>query len=118
MFQIVSIVMFTLMVIAIAVQYNDPDGWIWMLIYSYATVVSGLAIWKKYSYLSVIGGVGYLGGFFYLMPDSFRGWYTNEMAREALGLLFCAIWMVVLSAKMYRNMSDDESTDADSSEAL
>jgi len=109
--------MFVLMLMAVAVQYNDPDWWLWMLIYGYAVAVTGMALRNKYTYFSVLGVVGYLGGFFYQMPDSFQGWYTNEVAREALGLLLCAIWMVVLSAKLYRNLPDDETDDIPSADA-
>jgi Transmembrane family 220, helix len=116
MFRVVTIVMFGLMLMAVVVQYNDPDGWLWMLIYGYAVAVTWMALRQKYTYLSVLGGVGYLGGFFYLMPESFDGWYTNEIAREALGLLITAIWMVVLSAKLYRNLPDDEAAETDSAE--
>jgi len=116
-FRFITIIMFVLMLMAVAVQYNDPDGWLWMLIYGYAVAVTWMALRKKYTYFSVVGVVGYLGGFFYLMPESFDGWYTNEIAREALGLLITAIWMVVLSAKLYRNLPDDETAEAQSPDA-
>ena len=95
MLKFMNIVMFVLFVLSMLVQYNDPDPWIWIAIYSYGTIVTFFAIRDVYNLFAVIGAIGYVGGFFYLMPDSFENWYTTEVAREALGLLFVGVWMVV-----------------------
>lgn len=114
MFRIVSLIMTVLFVVGVAVQYNDPDGLQWMVVYGFAVVVSVMAIFGRYSSLAVVGVVGYLGAFFFLMPSTFDGWYTNELAREALGMLFCAIWMIVLSVKMFRDLQEIEREAAES----
>jgi len=114
-----NIVMFCLFVLSMFVQYNDPDPWMWIGIYFYGAVVTFMAIRNMYTPLTVIGAVAYVGGFFYQMPDSFDGWYTNEIAREALGMLFVGVWMTVLSAKYFRNLqtaSEEAEAKDDSSE--
>lgn len=117
MFRIVSLIMTVLFVVGVVVQFNDPDGFRWMIVYGFAVVVSVMALFGRYSSLAVVGVVGYLGAFFFLMPSTFDGWYTNELAREALGMLFCAIWMIVLSVKMFRDLQELEREAAESSPA-
>ena len=112
-----NLVVFVLFAIAVAVQYNDPDGGIWMVIYGFGAVVTFLAFRGHYNPLSVLGAVGYVGGFFYLMPDSFEGWYTNEIAREALGLAIFGVWMIVLSAKYFRNYLSEKEEENQESES-
>jgi hypothetical protein len=108
MLRIVSAIMAVLFAISVYVQLDDPDWYLWLLIYGFALAVTLMAVFARYSLLAVPGVVGYLGGFFYRMPSTFDGWYTNELAREALGLLFCGVWMIVLSVKVFRDLQDRE----------
>jgi hypothetical protein len=113
--RIVSVIMLLLLLLCVAVQYNDPDGPIWMLIYGYGTAVTAMAVAKRYSVLSVLGFAGYTIGFVYWIPgvvvenpsdlltDLQMGHAGVEEAREAFGLFLCAVWMLALSIAWYRN---------------
>ena len=115
MLRAASIIMLILLLLSIAVQYNDPDPWKWMLIYAVAVVPTLAAIVRTWTGLSVFAAIGYYAGFFYLLPsgalENPSHFFTDlqmheagvEEAREAFGLLFCAIWMTVLSAIWWRN---------------
>ncbi len=100
--------MIAVLLLCIVVQYNDPDGVMWMLIYGYALVVTAMAFFGKYTLLSVLGAVTY----FFLFVSVVPGWDwdtvmlltrpkmdTNdvELAREGFGMLIAAVWMVVLA---------------------
>jgi hypothetical protein len=117
MIRILNIIMLIVFLLCIGVQYNDPDPLPWVLAYAYATIVTALAIANRYTFMAALGLPAYLAGFAYFMP----GWHPNtlllllepkmssldvELAREAIGLLICAIWMGVLtvvSVRGYRN---------------
>lgn len=115
MLRVVSGIMLVLILLSIAVQINDPDGWIWMLIYAAAVVPTVAAIARTWTGLSVIAAIGYYAGFFYLLPRESIANPTAlltdlqmheagvEEAREAFGLLICAVWMTVLGAIWWRN---------------
>jgi len=85
-------------------QFNDPDGMLWMIIYGSATLLSILAFKNKLKYSILwIAVVLYVIGAWYLWPDSYEGLtldqgYTPaiEEARESLGLLICTIGMIWL----------------------
>ena len=81
-----------------AVQYNDPDGWLWALTYLYAASVLFLTFLKRNTaWLAWLGASGFLTGFFYLMPTIQTNWIEIETAREAFGLLICAICMLLVN---------------------
>jgi hypothetical protein len=91
-----------------AVQFNDPDGWVWMLLYGYVAAVTGLALFIKTLWPSLLGTAAYLAGFVYWMPGWNREvfelmWELHiasariEALREALGLLLCGLWMLALT---------------------
>jgi len=115
MFRGVCIVMLVVILLSIGVQYNDTDGWKWMLIYAVAIVPTVAAIARTWTGLSVFVAIGYYIGFFYLLPSesvaSPSSLLTDlqmheagvEEAREAIGLLICAVWMTVLGAIWFRN---------------
>ncbi|MCL4691611.1 MAG: hypothetical protein KJ060_03770 [Candidatus Hydrogenedentes bacterium] len=117
MLRVVSVIMLILLLLCVIVQFNDPDGLVWMLIYGYGTVVTAFAVAKRYTVFAVVGVVGYLAGFFYWLPgivvenpthlltDLQMGERGVEEAREAIGLLIAAAWMLVLSIVWYRNRS-------------
>jgi len=106
--------MFVLLLLCVVVQWNDPDGWIWMLIYGYGTVVTAFAIAKRYTFAAVIGFAGYLAAALYWMPKEMVEHPSNilldmrmhekgvEEVREDIGLFLCAIWMLVLSVAWWR----------------
>lgn len=107
--RILSILLLLVSITCVAVQYNDPDGLVWMLIYGYSVVVSTLAIFEVYGFWAFIGALAYLLGGIWVMPwaqlDSqlfgMPHWHmgpdSNEEAREAGGLFILSVWMFVVS---------------------
>ncbi len=105
-------VMGLLFLLAVAVQYNDPDPLQWMAIYGAAALACLLAVRGRLPrWLPAVVGVIALGWAAALAPrvvgqvapgDLFReaGMATLaiEEAREMLGLLIVAGWMLVLLA--------------------
>ncbi|MEM1121162.1 MAG: transmembrane 220 family protein, partial [Bacteroidota bacterium] len=107
--KIVNIVLSLLFVLFAYFQYNDPDPWLWIGIYLFIALVSGLAAANIYpKRLLTIGLVGCLIGLGILLPD-FINWLSTgaesitesmktekphiELTREFLGLLICALVM-------------------------
>lgn len=107
--RVTSIVMFIVSATCVAVQYNDPDGWVWMLIYSYAVGVSLLAVTGRYGMWAFAGALVYMLMSIWWMPwdqvnDKLFGmpqWHmgpdSNEEAREAGGLFIMALWLFTVS---------------------
>ena len=115
--------MIALLSLCVVVQYNDPDGVLWMLIYGYGLLVTAMAFFGKYTHLSALGAVTYFLLFVYVVP----GWDwdtvmlltrpkmdTNdvELAREGFGLLIVAVWMVVLAVAGHLRKAEKELSDS------
>jgi hypothetical protein len=92
-----------------AVQYNDPDPLIWIVIYGYAAVLTGLAVFRIHTPLPIPGLIIYLAGFFYLSPHVTAQWYHDEEGREALGLLISLLWMGFLLFQWIRSRKERNS---------
>ena len=105
--RITNIVLTILFVIFAAVQYNDPDPWLWIGIYLFMALLSGLAAAKIYPSWILRGAMlGCLIGLAMLLPD-FIDWLSTgaesitqsmkaekphiELTREFLGLVICAL---------------------------
>lgn len=87
-----------------AVQYNDPDPWLWILSYAAAGVVTALALAGRHTPIVIVMGLAYFGWAMYNMPHiESSEWLTTETSRESGGLMVSAIWMAVLSVAWYRN---------------
>lgn len=109
-FTILNAVMLLLLLLSVAVQYNDPDWLLWMIIYGYASFVTWLAVGKKYSVLAPIGVVAYVSYAIYWMPNEMVEHPSNllldmrmhekgvEEVREDMGLWICAAWMTAIAA--------------------
>lgn len=87
-----------------AVQFNDPDPFLWVAIYGLVAAVSAFAAWQKYNrpaliFLMVVcigGSIYYFPGLIELFSDHEIGDLTKTMkaekpfiekSRESLGLL-------------------------------
>ena len=112
-----------LLLSCIAVQYNDPDAVVWMLIYGYGFVLTAMAFFGKYTHFSTLGAVAYFLGFVFVVP----GWnwdtlmlltrpkmdtYDVELVREGIGLLIVAVWMGVLAVAGHRRKAGEERSDS------
>ncbi|MDX1327052.1 MAG: transmembrane 220 family protein [Arenibacter sp.] len=100
--RIVAIVLIVLFVWAMALQYNDPDPWLWYVIYGSATLASVFFIFNKLRLsVSVLFSFLYLMGAIVFWPDTFEGVAIGdgnidniERAREGLALLILALVML------------------------
>jgi hypothetical protein len=117
-FRIINGVMALLFVVAVAVQYNDPDPSRWMAIYGAALVISVIAAAKGHAPIAgaaIVGGVALAWGVYWaassgapavLYEHMFDAWEMKntaiEEAREASGLFIVAFWMAVVGAGSLR----------------
>ncbi|WP_422084118.1 transmembrane 220 family protein [Ulvibacterium sp.] len=106
-FAILGWVFGALFVVSAVVQYNDPDPWTWIFIYSVAALVSfGFALGRiSFGVLLSLGIVALLG-FFYTFPEKFEGFEIDggdikniEEGREAFGLLIISIIMFIYALR-------------------
>jgi len=112
--RILNIVLFLLMILFMAVQYNDPDGPKWVAIYSVPALWALLGalrpLWlsipllKALLWLSVITA---LAGMLYYWPKT-PGWWTKdvwwetETAREGMGMMIVLVVLLVVSLAAWR----------------
>lgn len=80
-----------------ALQLNDPDAILWLAAYGFAVVVSLLDVRGTVGRLPLVGLIVYGAWFAMLAPALGPGWFDDEVAREAIGLLIAAIWMGALA---------------------
>ncbi len=112
-----SWVMAAVFALAVAVQWNDPDPLGWMLIYGAAASVSVCAAaGVSLPRITLALAIAYAIAALYLLPailSSDLGAYTSfkmrstddEVARECVGLILCAVWMAVLWRSQTRSES-------------
>ena len=84
--KIFNIVFALLCLLAAALQYNDPDPYVWMPIYLYAAVVCFLAARNKFYPVAILLGIAvYAGyaGFLFFTHDGVLDW-INEHHAESL----------------------------------
>ena len=109
-FLLLSLVAILFLLMSIAVQYNDPDGPLWMLLYSVLLLVTLYHLYRPEQDIRVIllflgllygaGVVLYSGSFGDTSLDAFKGVGMNslvdEKVRELWGLVICFVWSVLL----------------------
>jgi hypothetical protein len=116
MLRAVNAVMAALFAVAVAVQWNDPDPARWMAVYGAACVISLMAARGRPSHpaiAAILAGIATVwavaigvrvGGGNYL--HMFDAWEMKtpaiEEAREAIGLVIVAGWMLVIAATSRR----------------
>ena len=106
--RIVLFVLMCLMTLFAIVQYNDPDGVMWMAIYAVPALWCATAIFKRSIFLSIhartalvfcvlLTAAGVIR-FWPLTPRFWSKdvWYNVETAREGMGLMVVAMVLVVL----------------------
>lgn len=96
--RITALIFAIIFLISAALQYNDPDPFIWIGIYGFAAVLS-LLFFRGFRN-SILYGVSlmvYLAGAIYLWPEVYKGVVMDmsrapeiELARESLGMAICA----------------------------
>lgn len=93
---------------AALVQWNDPDAWVWYLIYGMASLASFLFFFDRLSFgVAVFLALGYLIGLPFLWPQKFEGFTIGEgdignieRGREVFGLLINAVVMIVFALRI------------------
>jgi hypothetical protein len=99
--KIIGIILGLVFISFAAMQYNDPDATVWILIYLNAAAITILAAFGKVPVLVLaITTIACLLGAFYMWPDKYEGLEVGggdikniEEAREALGLLLIGVIM-------------------------
>ncbi|MDB3935350.1 transmembrane 220 family protein [Granulosicoccus sp.] len=97
-----------LMLLFIAVQYNDPDGPMWMAIYSVPAIWAALAAFKRHllrltlpTMLLLVSIACAIGGTLYYWPDSphwwsVKVWMEAETAREGMGMMIISVVLLLI----------------------
>lgn len=84
-------------------QYNDPDGWLWMVIYGVAGAATVLGFFERLpsGLAMALCLAATLGGAFLAYQVIVGGlFFFSEMGREMIGLFIIAVWMGWLGAQM------------------
>lgn len=101
-------VMVLVFLLAVAVQYNDPDPALWMAAYAVAAAFALAGAFGRHYGIVWIAALAFIVGTVYWLPgvdlsdpaslvtDVQMNSLGVEETREALGLFICAIWMTVL----------------------
>ncbi|TLP81695.1 transmembrane 220 family protein [Maribacter sp. ACAM166] len=111
-FKVLGYLFALLFFIGAALQYNDPDAILWVIIYTIAALVSvGFALNKIRYYLPMVIGVIAFINFLYLYPRNFQGFDLNdgdvvivELGREAFGLLIISVVLLVFAFRLKRKL--------------
>lgn len=116
--RLLNIVLCLLMVVFIAVQYNDPDGTMWMVIYAIPAVWAAIAAFRRgwlrhrlahalllFCIFAAVAGMIY---FWPTTPGWWRQevWWEVETAREGMGLMIVSIVLFVAWLGRVRKTED------------
>ena len=81
----INLFFFILFIASAALQYNDPDPYLWMPLYLYGAVLCFLAFRKKYfPKLYLAGIIVYLGLtiYYFFAKDGVLDWYREHNAEN------------------------------------
>lgn len=88
--KIFNLFFWILFIFSAALQYNDPDPYVWMPIYLYGAVFCWLAFRKRYYPTAyIIGIIGYAGYAVYLFfaKDGVLDWIQQHKAENIAGTM-------------------------------
>ncbi len=121
--RLVNIALCLLMILFIAVQYNDPDGTLWMAIYAIPAVWTAIVIFRRQLLASKMAHLLLLmcimaavAGMLFYWPTT-PGWWRQEIwwevetAREGMGLMIVAIVLAVVWFSRPRKAQVSDMTD-------
>jgi len=86
--KIFNLIFCILFVFSAALQYNDPDPWLWIPIYMYAAILCWLAFRGKYfprAYLLGIAGFIVYAVILFFEEDGVLDWLTKHNAANIAG---------------------------------
>lgn len=84
------------------VQFNDPDRWLWLALYGFATLACVSSAQQNFRFLAPLGLPMFIVLAVANYPGGDGGWMAEEAKRETLGLLICAGWMAVVTVAQLR----------------
>lgn len=110
--KIIKGILTVILIVFAILQWNDPDGLIWIIVYGYVALMSGQSWFGKPSSRFILAGIiGLVFGMIFYIPDVVR-WIGSgmpsitgqmkaetpfiELIREFLGLLIALLVMVYL----------------------
>lgn len=109
-----NMILCLMMVLFIGVQYNDPDGLMWGLIYLVPAIWAGLAAFRIQHIqgnrsMTVLGlsVIGTLALTVYYWPTTPGFWHQDvywetETAREGMGMMIASFVILVAAVSIYR----------------
>ncbi len=108
-----NLILSGLMLLFMIVQYNDPDGLLWMVIYVIPMLWSLCAAWhplmllRRFAGYLLMASIGLSAlGMFYYWPKS-AGWWQKEVwwevesVREGMGMMVVLIVLLVVFFTRY-----------------
>ena len=81
--KIFNVIMSVLFVVFAALQYNDPDPYLWMPIYLFAAVICWLASRKKFYPKLMLAGIAFYGIYalyLFFTDDGVADWLSEHDA--------------------------------------
>jgi len=108
-------ILLLVMLAFMAVQYNDPDGPLWLAIYSAPALLMLIAVVRPEFYSTLVGRLGrwlivaaMVAGVVYFFPTTAgfwrqEVWWETESAREGMGMMIAAL--IAASAFLARRKS-------------
>lgn len=112
--RVLCFVLAALMMLFVVVQFNDPDGPKWMVIYGIPALFALLCGFRPRVYHSpVLRGVlllcmlAAIGGMIYYWPKS-EAWWTQEVwwevetAREGMGMMIIVVVLALIFAAQHQ----------------
>ena len=112
--RIVNGVFCLLLILFTAVQYNDPDYLLWVLIYGTGAVFTGLAAYRPGLFASprvatvfALCLAASIGGVFYYWPTTPNWWmkdvwWETETAREGMGMMIVTAALLITGLTVLR----------------
>lgn len=107
-FKLLAFILALLFLWAAFLQWNDPDAYMWYVIYGIPAVVSILFIFGRLSQgFAFLISIAYLVGMVFAWPDQFEGFTIGngdilniERGREAFGLLIIALVLLLYALRL------------------
>ena len=118
--RLLNIILCVLMLVFAAVQYNDPDGFIWMGIYAIPTIWAAIAAWrnqwlghKVVHFLLLFCIFISVAGVLVFWPSDEgwwrqKVWWEQESAREGIGMMIVILVLAVVWFSRPRSRSRRE----------
>jgi Transmembrane family 220, helix len=114
MLRLLNLLLCLLMLGFAAVQYNDPDWWLWVFYYlvpAFWAFIAGFrhrvfqaVQWLGWLWISVVGWAGLVWYYWPQMPNFWlkQVWMQEETAREGMGLMIALGVLLVALLTAYR----------------